>query len=40
MAMCQNNFSDAYEHFKSAVQCEPRNTCVSELLFLKFFLIF
>ncbi|XP_041358877.1 trafficking protein particle complex subunit 12-like [Gigantopelta aegis] len=27
LSLCQNKFSDAYEHFKSAVQCEPRNTC-------------
>ncbi|XP_055956191.1 trafficking protein particle complex subunit 12 [Patella vulgata] len=27
LAMCVNNFSDAYEHFKSAVNLEPSNTC-------------
>ncbi|XP_071118783.1 trafficking protein particle complex subunit 12-like [Haliotis cracherodii] len=26
-AMCQNNFSEAYGHFKLAVQLEPLNTC-------------
>ncbi|XP_076463127.1 trafficking protein particle complex subunit 12-like [Babylonia areolata] len=26
-AMCINNFSEAYNHFKTAVQLEPDNTC-------------
>ncbi|KAK3601536.1 hypothetical protein CHS0354_027678 [Potamilus streckersoni] len=26
LSMCSNNFSDAYEHFKMAVQLEPNNT--------------
>ncbi|KAL8600764.1 hypothetical protein ACOMHN_055959 [Nucella lapillus] len=27
LAMCMNNFSEAYNHFKTAVQLEPDNTC-------------
>ena len=31
-AMCINNFSEAYNYFKTAVQLEPNNTCVSRQL--------
>ena len=30
-AMCQNNFSEAYQLFRSAVQEEPENTAVSSI---------
>ena len=33
-AMCINNFSEAYNYFKTAVQLEPNNTCVSSCIIL------
>ena len=35
-AMCQNNFSEAYQLFRSAVQEEPENTAVSSIVFRDF----
>ena len=34
--MCQNNFSEAYQLFRSAVQEEPENTAVSSIVIRDF----